>query len=129
LYKNTKKYNFLMETGHWGPVEAQLGIEAGFKCEYCGKDMFASVDNYKEWQTDHIVPASKGGLDDINNYVLSCKTCNFIKGTWNPLEHKKSKEPNKAELIELARAYITSKRGDISKDLELYKSIIAENDD
>ena len=33
---------------------------------------------------DHILPHSKGGADDINNYQTMCKLCNEAKG--NKLE-------------------------------------------
>ena len=33
---------------------------------------------------DHILPRSKGGIDDISNYQTMCKLCNEAKG--NKLE-------------------------------------------
>lgn len=121
---NDQVFNALMATGHWGEIEAALGIEFDFKCAYCGKEMFDSVDSYKEWQTDHIIPASKGGADALTNYALSCRTCNFIKGTWNPALHIDKPVSTKAELIELASKYIASKRSEVEKDLELYNKIL-----
>ena len=34
---------------------------------------------------DHILPRSKGGIDDISNYQTMCKPCNEVKG--NKLEN------------------------------------------
>jgi 5-methylcytosine-specific restriction endonuclease McrA len=41
--------------------------------------MFEAVENYKEWQTDHIFPLSKGWEDNMKNYALSCRICNLLK--------------------------------------------------
>jgi hypothetical protein len=46
----------------------------GFKCQYCGKcapDVILNVD--------HIHPVSKGGEDDMMNYITSCFDCNSGK--------------------------------------------------
>lgn len=42
------------------------------KCAYC--------DSEKDLTIDHIVPQSKGGLDNTKNVVCCCKTCNHLKG-------------------------------------------------
>jgi len=54
-------------------------ITTEMNCEYCGKE-----DGNLEWE--HIIPRSKGGPDNIDNLVLSCKTCNLKKGTKNLYE-------------------------------------------
>ena len=43
----------------------------GFKCAYCGKEPPAVI-----LEVDHIDPKSKGGKDDINNYITACFDCN-----------------------------------------------------
>lgn len=43
----------------------------GFKCQYCGRTPPEVV-----LELDHIIPKSKGGKNDINNYVTSCFDCN-----------------------------------------------------
>lgn len=63
----------------WSEGSARLGVQAHFRCEYCGRDLLASVDDYDAWQVDHILPQSKGGPDDPDNLAVSCKTCNFLK--------------------------------------------------
>jgi len=42
------------------------------KCVYCGTKK-------EPFQLDHIIPQSKGGLDNTNNLVCACKTCNLKK--------------------------------------------------
>jgi hypothetical protein len=37
-----------------------------------------------EWgQVDHVVPRVKGGLDNLDNLVLSCSPCNSRKGSFD----------------------------------------------
>ena len=119
-------YDEFMKTGHWGPIETILGIEFDFCCAYCDKKMFESVENYKEWQTDHIVPSSKGGEDSIENYALSCRTCNFIKSTWNPIENLGDLKITKLNLISVSKEYIKEKRKGTQAEIDLYNQIIAK---
>ena len=88
--------------------------------------MFESVNSYKEWQTDHIIPSSKGGKDRIENYALSCRTCNFIKNTWNPAEHLGGLNVTKLNLINVSKNYIMEKRKETQEEINLYKRIIAK---
>jgi 5-methylcytosine-specific restriction endonuclease McrA len=119
-------YDEFMNTGHWGPIETKLGIEFNFCCAYCDKRMLESVENYKEWQTDHIIPSSKDGKDSIENYALSCRTCNFIKSTWNPAENLGELNITKLNLINVSKDYIIEKRKGTLAEIALYNQIIAK---
>jgi 5-methylcytosine-specific restriction endonuclease McrA len=119
-------YDEFMNTGHWGPIETKLGIEFNFCCAYCDKRMLESVENYKEWQTDHIIPSSKDGKDSIENYALSCRTCNFIKSTWNPAENLGELNITKLNLINVSKDYIIEKRKGTLAEIDLYNQIIAK---
>ena len=44
--------------------------EKGSNCYYCGKDAET---------LDHFTPKAKGGTDDNNNLIPSCRNCNHIK--------------------------------------------------
>ena len=66
------------------PAERQGIYERdGFKCGYCGIDM--SKDSRKRC-LDHIIPYSKGGTNDHENLVTSCKHCNAVKAARSPDE-------------------------------------------
>ena len=57
-------------------------------CAYCGEHF----PNTGQLSRDHIVPRSKGGVDDWMNVVSACKRCNTRKGS-------KSLKEAKLELI------------------------------
>ena len=73
-------------------------IKCGIEGKYFAKEryvdqstyhlnLYAVNDNGEEvlMTKDHIIPRSKGGIDDINNYQTMCKLCNEAKG--NKLEN------------------------------------------
>ena len=106
----------LVEECGWSELQARLGIEARFKCEYCGRDLLASIEDYDAWQVDHIVPQSKDGPDEQWNRALSCKTCNFMKRNWLPpggLDPKSDREAS----VAIVQALIRERRA--AKQLEL----------
>lgn len=43
-------------------------------CAYCGKEL-----EYKDMQVDHIIPSVRGGEDDFDNYMPTCRRCNHYK--------------------------------------------------
>ena len=55
-------------------LKAIYGRTGGL-CAYCGKEL----EPYGDWQVDHVIPKSKGGKDDISNYLPSCARCNRMK--------------------------------------------------
>ena len=46
-----------------------------FTCQYCGRKAPEAI-----LEIDHRFPKSKGGKNDINNYITACKECNYGKG-------------------------------------------------
>jgi len=47
-------------------------------CNLTGRSI--DIENTRSWELDHIVPASKGGSDTIDNCQITCKEANFAKG-------------------------------------------------
>lgn len=45
-------------------------------CYYCGEGC-----EMRTMHQEHMTPLKRGGLHDVSNLVLSCKTCNFRKHT------------------------------------------------
>lgn len=46
-----------------------------FTCRYCGRKATEVI-----LEIDHIIPVSKGGTNDLNNLITSCRDCNRGKG-------------------------------------------------
>ncbi len=94
----------------WGEEWATVCERAGYKCEYCDKDMLASQNDYLSMQNDHIIPRRANGQDDIKNYALSCPTCNMrLKRGWNPADVA-GEDACREELIQAARRHVSEER-------------------
>ena len=59
-------------------VRQQLVLEAGHRCGYCLSDELLSGIPLT---IEHIIPANKGGTNQLDNLWLSCRPCNEYKGT------------------------------------------------
>ena len=90
---------------NWGSPGIECGIRAGFRCEYCGRDLLASLNDYKSWQQDHLVPESLGGANTFDNMVVACHPCNAYKSDWDPRAVADS-GASREVLIEAARNMI-----------------------
>ncbi len=120
-------YDELISTKKWGETQILLGIEFRFRCAYCDKDLLGCVDSHSEWQTDHIIPSSKGGCDAMENFALCCRTCNFIKGTWDPSGYLGKQSSSKEDLIKIVKNHVSERRKQMQKDIDLYKAIVAKH--
>ena len=50
-------------------------------CWYCGKEMEPT-----KLTKDHVFPRSKGGVNEMDNIIMVCKTCNSSKGNMDLFE-------------------------------------------
>lgn len=57
----------------------------GGACFYCGGELGVA------WHVDHFKPRSKGGQDDLGNYVPACAHCNESKGSRMPTGEEREK--------------------------------------
>ena len=49
----------------------------GGHCAYCGEHI-----EYKDMQVDHVFPINQGGLDEKENMLPACRSCNHYKSTY-----------------------------------------------
>lgn len=57
------------------------------QCAYCGKKFPKPSKHEKpEWNLDHVIPRSRGGISNWDNIVLSCMPCNSKKDNRTPAE-------------------------------------------
>jgi hypothetical protein len=114
----------LTATNKWSPSAARRGLRAQFCCEYCGRDLLASVEDYKAWEEDHIVPQSAGGSDDDENIAIACRTCNYhAKRAWDP-QSICGKDGTRDELIAAIRQYVAQKRTEMLTDVARFRCIV-----
>ena len=52
-------------------------VRDDYRCQYCG----SGADSI-----DHVIPRSRGGLDDWDNLAAACRTCNSTKRNRTPAE-------------------------------------------
>ncbi len=56
-------------------IRAAVWNKTGGNCWYCKKP----TTPYDDFQVDHVIPVSKGGVNRIDNLVPCCKSCNSTK--------------------------------------------------
>lgn len=62
----------------------KLWDEGHRTCYYCKRTTIDHVGHRIRgimWTVDHIIPRSEGGSDAIDNMVMSCYSCNRLRGT------------------------------------------------
>ena len=92
----------------WFPETLEIAIEAGFKCQYCGLDFYASVNDYDSMEVEHIIPRDPGS-DELSNKTLSCRTCNKLKRRWDPSRDQPA-ETDRRALISRATEHVKKLR-------------------
>ena len=108
----------------WGRVGARCSVRAGFRCEYCDRDLLASLDDYKAWAQDHLVPRKFGGQNRFENMAVSCHPCNSAyKKDWDP-RTTAGVDASREELVAATRRYIAEKREADQRVLEEVRSLV-----
>ena len=57
----------------WHFLKKQVKQRDNATCRYCGEFVL-------DGHVDHIIPVSRGGVDDLDNLVWACPECNMSKG-------------------------------------------------
>jgi 5-methylcytosine-specific restriction endonuclease McrA len=56
-----------------------------YKCQYCGRTQ-SELKPREQLTRDHLIPISRGGLNEWNNVVTACSPCNTRKANRMPHE-------------------------------------------
>ena len=100
------------------------GIRAGFRCEYRDRDLLASLNDYKSWAQDHIVPQKFGGEHTFENMAVSCHPCNSAyKKDWDP-RWVVGNAASREDLIEATRQFIAAKRAAEQAVLDQVREVV-----
>jgi 5-methylcytosine-specific restriction endonuclease McrA len=115
----------LVRNHRFGSDMVDISFRAGFKCEYCSTDMLGSVDAYEwNWEREHIIPTSADGPDVLDNWAMSCRVCNQLKGKWDP-RTRCGDSPGRDDLVVASRAYVQELRVERQAELTKVRSLIA----
>jgi 5-methylcytosine-specific restriction endonuclease McrA len=85
------------------------------RCVYCGVDLKADFDRFTMATVDHLVPESKGGTEDFENLLLSCRVCNGLKANFVP-EPPVNVAKNRRDYVTAVRAHIMKRRSERLKE-------------
>ncbi len=77
-------------------------------CAYCGTEI-----EYKDMQVDHVKPLRIGGLDDMDNMLPACRSCNHYKSTFDVEGFRKYLSGLHERLIRDCVAYQMAERFEI----------------
>lgn len=93
-------------------------VRARGRCEYCGLDLLMSRQGYASAELDHLLPQSKYKeyVSDNRNLVLSCRTCNGVKGSVDLLGTNEDAE----EALSDRELLVNRARRDIAGKMALY---------
>jgi 5-methylcytosine-specific restriction enzyme A len=62
-------------------IRAEVYRRDSFVCQYCG-----TRKEQSQLSVDHLIPRSRGGPDEITNYVSACRPCNQAKANLHPAD-------------------------------------------
>lgn|SRR5690242_1669663 len=92
------------------PLSLEEGVKIlerdRYRCQYCGLDGLASLENSLVMSVDFVVPRARKGKKDSGNLVAACRPCNLLKGR------------RSFASFEEAKAYVLERREELRRDWE-----------
>lgn len=58
------------------------------RCFHCGKKLKEQYNKCNDRCIDHIIQKFRGGTDDPENLIPTCRSCNASRGTMNLYEYR-----------------------------------------
>jgi predicted restriction endonuclease len=84
-----------------------------FRCQYCGR----SSDDV-QLEVDHIIPVSKGGSNDVDNLITSCRECNRGKSNHEVIQTPEEPKIDEYDKIVLESHEVMDKIIDLEEQLQ-----------
>ena len=84
----------------------QILMRDHFKCQYCGLDGAASLENGLMMTVDFVIPRALRGKKEPQNLVAACRPCNLLKGR------------HRFHNFEEAKKYVLAKRDEQRREWE-----------
>ncbi len=108
------KVQKLMLKYGWYEGIAHALVDADGKCVYCGENLLVTRLGYSSIVMDHLLPTAiyPAFEKNIENHVLSCASCNWMKSKYDPLFNGESDEDmlqKRDILIERCRNHLKPK--------------------
>lgn len=129
---NDERISALVNEHGFNEGTARAYVQSSGKCVYCDKNLLYELSDFYAADIDHLLPRSKYPELESNtdNWVLSCRACNSIKGkmdipslSWDAStaikEHKK-------EVIEIYRDALQERRNAKENEFTAIKNIIQD---
>jgi CRISPR/Cas system Type II protein with McrA/HNH and RuvC-like nuclease domain len=89
-------------------IFTQVFSRDNHRCVYCGKYLLLDFETFYSAEKDHLVPRSKDGNEEVENFVLACNVCNRFKSNYKP-EFELTAN-NREQYIHDIRKYVMSRR-------------------
>lgn len=112
-------------------VNTYLKLKHNYTCQYCGTK--STSKKKVRLETDHVIPVSKGGSNQLTNLTLACHICNRNKGALSVVEYlttilKRSKREAAATYVKIredcGKPYVTKEASIVqSMKTRLYKGL------
>ncbi len=128
---SNSKVKFLIEDFGWHEGLAAAFVEAKGVYQYCEKSLLDTELGYSSIVMDHLLPQSMYPefAQDTRNHVLSCSSCNSMKGSSDILQEGENPEEmlasDKSVLIDRARENLNHKINGRRKEWEAIRDAIA----
>jgi len=83
-----------------GDLRTKVFFKFKGRCAYCGEYIAL-----QDFNVDHLIPKQKGGSNDIDNLMPSCRSCNSWKAAWTLEEFRDVIERQQKTLTKNSAGY------------------------